>query len=171
MIVIRPEMDTDIPGIYTTNRKAFPRPAEAELVDLLRAHGKATLSIVAETEAGQVVGHVLFSPVTIENAPEKIRALGLGPLAVAPEHQRQGIGFQLVKAGLTECQLSGYDLVVLLGDPRYYGRFGFQRASAFGLTNEYGEDEPFQVCELRFGALQEVSGLVRYAGEFADSGC
>jgi putative acetyltransferase len=72
---------------------------------------------------------------------------------------------------LTECRLSGYDLVLLLGAPRYYSRFGFQRASAFDLTNEHGEDEPFQVCELHPGALQEVSGLVKYTGEFFESGC
>jgi putative acetyltransferase len=114
-----------------------------------------------------LAGHVLFSRVTIDGC-DSCRALGLAPVGVLQRLQRRGIGSSLIREGLTQCSSGGYDLVVLVGAPAYYGRFGFQRAKPFGLDNEYGVDEEFMVLELRRGSLKGARGLVRYAPEFAE---
>lgn len=161
---IRDESPADVAAIHDVVARAFERADEARLVDALRAAGKATLSLVAEID-GRVVGHVLFSPVTLEGAPV---ALGLAPLAVRPETHGQGVGGALVRAGLERCRAAGHVFVVVLGSPDYYGRFGFLPAERYALRCEY--DTPpgaFQVIELVPDALRGRTGLVRYAAEFA----
>jgi putative acetyltransferase len=166
LIIIRPEKPDDVAAIRIVNERAFGRPAEAELVEALRAHGKATLSLVAEQNA-QVVGHILFSPVTIESENQLIAGIGLAPLTVLPEWQNRSIGSQLVEAGLAECRSAGHERAVVLGHARYYPRFGFVPASRYGLRSEYDvPDDVFMAIELRDGALQGCVGLVRYAPEF-----
>ena len=160
---VRPETPADVPSVRAVHRAAFPSPLESRLVDALRAAGKATLSLVAEEDA-RVVGHVLFSPVSVEGTAA--RGVGLAPLAVLPGHQRGGHGSTLVREGLTRTAALGYDFVVLLGEPDYYRRFGFVPASRFGLRNEYGVDAPFMAYALRPGGLDRIAGLVRYAPEF-----
>jgi putative acetyltransferase len=169
MVTIRPEHDGDAAAIRRVHRAAFPTAAEARLVDRLRAAGHARVSRVAESD-GRVVGHILFSPVTIDGSRDGGEGLGLAPLAVAPPHQRRGIGAALVRDGLAACRHAGRPFVVVLGDPAYYARFGFARAAAAGLDNEYGADEAFMVLELRPGALPAAGGLVRYAPAFAELG-
>jgi putative acetyltransferase len=127
------------------------------------------VSMVAEA-AGEVVGHILFSPVSIEPPAKNWNALGLAPLAVIPRMQRQGIGGKLIKAGLQRCQELGIELVVVLGHPIYYPKFGFRPASDYGLDNEYQVDEPFMVIELIPGILKNYEGLVKYAPEFSEIG-
>jgi putative acetyltransferase len=172
VIEIRPEKPEDIPAIRQVHIQAFhPSPNEALLVDLLRQAGKALFSLVALSE-GLVVGHVLFSPATIAPAsPGILRGLGLAPVGVRPAFQRQGLGSRLIEQGLRDCQRSGYDWVVVLGDPRYYSRFGFTRARAHQLDNEYGADEAFMVIEFRADALRGVTGVVKYQPEFEEAGC
>ncbi len=171
MIEIRAEAPEHLPAIRRVNERAFGgRPNEARLVDLLRATGQAVISLVA-VSAGQVVGHVLFSPVTLDPPPAGFDGVGLAPVAVAPEFQRQGIGAMLIRAGLEKCKQAGYSLAVLLGDPRYYSRFGFARAGDFGLGNDYNADEHFMALELKEGALRDVCGLVKYAPEFNEADC
>ena len=167
MITIRQERPEDIQIIRQLLKRAFEEKyeGEAELVDRLRGADKITFALVAESE-GQVVGHVLYSPLILESAPEGFRGLGLAPLAVLPEYQSQGIGGQLLRESLQQCKEMGYDIVVLVGHPSYYPRFGFSKASEHGLQNEYGVDDPFMVMELREGALAEVSGLVQFQPEF-----
>lgn len=162
-IFIRPEQPKDHAAVRAIVTAAFPTDAEARLVDALRANGKAIYSFVALLENDEVVGHVLFSPVT--TPPSSANGLGLAPVAVKPELQSQGIGSKLIRAGLVECKADGFDFVVLLGDPVYYHRFGFQTASVFGLQNEYGVDEEFMV--LRLSDRELPTGLVRYATEFS----
>jgi putative acetyltransferase len=168
LIVIRRERPDDVTAIRIVNERAFGRPAEANLVDALRAHGKATLSLVAEQDA-QVVGHILFSPVTIEADHTVVAGAGLAPMAVLPEQQGRGIGSRLVVAGLAQCRAAGYERAVVLGHPEFYPRFGFIPASRYGLRSEYDvRDEVFMAMELRDGALQGCDGLVKYAPEFSD---
>ena len=164
-LLIREENSNDIKSIFRVNEQAFETNAEARLVDLLRDRGKATVSLVAEV-GGQIVGHILFSPVSIEPPSENWNALGLAPLAVTPRMQRQGIGGKLIKSGLQRCQGLGFELVVVLGHPTYYPKFGFRRASEFGLANEYQADEAFMAIELLPGVLTKNNGFVKYAPEF-----
>ena len=166
MIIIRPESEEHAQGVRVVEEKAFGRPTEANLVDRLKARGKASISLVA-LEEGHVVGHILFSPVTIGEVVT-LRVLGLGPVAVLPKYQRQGIGSRLVRTGLEECRQLGVKAVVVLGDPRYYARFGFQPAGRFGIHFQDARvpAEDFMVIELHKGVLEERGGTARYEPEF-----
>jgi putative acetyltransferase len=159
-----------VAAIRRVNEQAFGNSdkAEADLVELLREHGKVTLSLVAVSDA-QVVGHIIFSPVVIESAGESFAAVGLAPMAVLPDWQNQGVGSLLVKAGLDECRRQGHVAAVVLGHARFYPRFGFAPASRFGIRSEYDvADEVFMAMELQPGALAGRGGLVRYQAEFND---
>lgn len=162
MYFCRPEHSSDAEAIRTVLESAFPTPAEARLVAALRAAGRLAVSLVAVDGHG-TVGHIAFSPVTAGSSV----GLGLAPMAVLPAHQGKGVGALLVREGLASCAELDCGFVVVLGDPEYYGRFGFVRASESGLDNEYGADEAFMVMELRAGSLPAGGALVRYAPEFA----
>jgi putative acetyltransferase len=161
-LTIREERPDDVPGIRQIHETAFPAPTEGRLVDELRHAGRLTISLVAVVER-QPVGHIGFSPVIIGD----IRTgLGLAPLAVLPEFQHRGIGGELVRNGLAACARYGTPFVVVLGEPGYYCRFGFQPAARWNLADEYGGGAAFQSLELVAGGTPE-GGLVRYAPEFA----
>lgn len=165
MITIRAEAAEDISSVRRVNEQAFGRTEEADLVDRLRAAARPYISLVAVSGA-QVVGHIFFSPVTLEGKDDDSSMMGLAPMAVLPEYQNQGIGSQLVREGLKECQRAGCSAVVVLGHPEYYPRFGFVPASRKGLRCEYPvPDEAFMVTELKPDALS-VGGLVKYHREF-----
>lgn len=178
MLVIRPEAAEDAAAVRLVNEQAFARPNEADLVAALRANASPIISLVAELD-GLVVGHILFSPVLVETRPGAspsegappsgpFTALGLGPMAVLPAYQQQGIGSALARAGLAACRDLGQEIVVVLGHPDFYPRFGFAPARARGLYSEYDvPDDVFMVVELREGALAGRSGLVRYRPEFS----
>jgi putative acetyltransferase len=158
-------------GIRAVHLAAFPTPLEADLVERLRAGRQSVISIVAR-EGDSVVGHVLFSPVTVheEGNPDNVIAhgLGLAPLAVLPAFQRRGVGKALVEAGLAQCRQRAVGFVVVVGDPRYYPQFGFEPASQHGLSDEFSAGDAFQVLRLDPAMLPPQGGLVRYGKEFAD---
>ncbi|MGE0131202.1 MAG: GNAT family N-acetyltransferase [Blastocatellales bacterium] len=165
-MIIRPEKPEDIAAIRIVNEKAFGSSAEADLVDALRRNGKATLSLVAE-EDGQIAGHILFSPVTIEAGGGELIGVGLAPLAVLPEFQYRGAGSALVKHGLDCCREAGHRFAIVLGHPRYYPRFGFVPASSFGIKSKYDTPgEHFMAIELLEGALRNQAGMAKYQPEF-----
>lgn len=166
MMTIRAENSGDGPAIHELHMAAFPTDAEARLVDALRVNGKASVSLVAESE-GRIVGHVLFSPVSIESAGGLVGGAGLAPIAVLLSHQRKGVGSDLIASGIEACRGSEFGFIVVLGEPTFYQRFGFKRARSFGLENEYGVDEEFMVLELRSGYLTGLRGVVRYGAEFS----
>jgi putative acetyltransferase len=170
MTIIRPERAEDVGEIRVVNERAFGERTEAKLVDTLRLANKVAVSLVAQSD-DQVVGHILFSPITIANAPQDIRGVGLAPMSVLPEFQNGGIGSRLVREGLAACHRAGHDIVVVLGHINYYPRFGFVRAKDVGLDNEYNEADAFMVLELKEGALKGIAGLVKFAPEFRDVGC
>jgi putative acetyltransferase len=166
MTMVRAERPDDVPAIYAVHAASFPTDAEARLVDSLRVAGRLSVSLVAEVGAS-VVGHIAFSPVTA--APQACGA-GLAPVAVATAHRRRGVGAELIRAGLEACRAAGFGWAVVLGEPAYYGRFGFRPARNFGLSDEYGGGSAFQAIELVPGAMPVGAGLVRYAPEFAALG-
>lgn len=168
-LTARGEQANDLPSIREVNTLAFGQADEADLVDALRGEVEPFISLVAERD-GRVVGHILFTPVTIESADgSKSTAMGLGPMAVLPECQRQGIGSALVRAGLEACERQGEFVVFVLGHAEYYPRFGFEPARPKGLTCQWEvPDEAFMVVELTVRALAGRRGLVRYADAFSD---
>ncbi len=167
MIEIRTERPEDHKDVFAVNAAAFETAAEAELVEAVRGATEPLISLVALVE-GKVAGHILFSPVTVEDAGVPSLAMGLGPMAVLPESQRRGIGSRLVHAGLDACRRIGEDAVFVLGHAEYYPRFGFEPAPAKGLRYRSAVFDPhFFVAELSPGALTGLSGWVRYHPAFS----
>lgn len=168
MFTIRAEVEADRAAVRRVNELAFGRAGEADLVDALRRGGSGLVSLVAE-EDGRVVGHVLFSPVTVQSAAGDWGAMGLGPVAVLPECEGRGVGSALVREGLKSCARLGQEVVFVLGHADYYPRFGFRPAAREGIGCEFpAPEENFMVAESRPGALGGRTGLVRYAPEFRD---
>jgi len=164
MITIRTERAQDIAAVRHVHVTAFPTTAEADLVERLRAGGKAEVSLVAETE-DHIVGHIVFSRVTFD-PPLNIIAYALGPLAVVPGHEKHAVGRRLVQNGLAECHARDACMVAVLGDSEYYSRFGFEQAGRHGLRNEFGTGQSFMVFMLEASAHPPPSTLVKYAPEF-----
>ena len=164
---IRTEKPEDLEAVRNVNIAAFGRENEANLVARLRGI-ESTFSFVA-VQFDRIVGHIFFSLVTVEGKCSKnLSILGLAPVAVLPNYQRQGIGTLLIREGLKECGRSGVQAVVVLGHPDFYSRFGFIPASRKSLGCEYDvPDEAFMVLELESGALQDCSGTVKYRSEFS----
>lgn len=165
--VIRAEIPTDFDGIRYVNRKAFERDDEARLVDTLREDGFVQLSMVAEQERN-VIGHILFSVLTIATDHGKIPALALAPMAVLPEFQRQGIGSELIRRGLDVCREQRHQIVIVLGHPDFYPRFGFSAGLARTLVSPFS-GEAWMALQLVPGSLQDVAGRVQYPAPFGIS--
>jgi putative acetyltransferase len=168
MITIRTETAADVAAVREVHRLAFERPNEASLVDAIRDSDTFVpeLSLVADEE-GRVVGHVLFSRITVRTDARLVRALSLAPIAVHPDWQHKGVGSQLIWRGLAVARRLGHRVVIVIGHPDYYPRFGFEPARARGL--EIGSPLPdgvFLVQELVPGALNGVHGLVEYPPAF-----
>ena len=164
METIRAEQAGDAAAVRRVHQAAFPTAAEADLVDKLRTGGKAAVSLVAEDD-GEIVGHIIFSPVTFD-PPVQVTAFGLAPMAVLADHWKHGVGRRLVQNGLAECHARGACMVVVLGEPDYYERFGFERASRHGLRNEFGAEDAFMVFVLDAGQHPPPGTVVKYAPEF-----
>jgi len=163
---VRSEEPDDRPAIRAVNETAFETSVEADIVEALRAKSKSLISLVAEA-GGEIIGHILFSPVSLADQADLL-LMGLGPMAVVPEHQRQGVGAALIRRGLELCREHGYAAVVVLGHPEYYSRFGFVRASQYRIRSEYDlPDDVFMVVELQPGSLHDVSGRVAYDEVFS----
>lgn len=163
---IRKERAGDVSAVRHVNQEAFGTAAEAATVDLVRAQAKPIISLVAE-DSGQIVGHILFSPVTLEHRTDPL-IMGLAPLAVIPHRQRQGIGSALAEAGMKECRGLGAVGVVVVGHPAFYPRFGFVAASTLGLTCQFDvPDDVFMAVEFVEHALHVPGGMIRYDSAFS----
>jgi putative acetyltransferase len=150
--------------VHSINIAAFGRTDEADLVDSLRAEGVVLLSLVAESEK-RIVGHILFSRMSIETATGSIPAAALAPVAVLPECQSQGIGGRLINRGLEFLRARGERIVIVLGHPDYYPRFGFSCENASSLESPFPPDA-FMAMELSRGALDGIRGKVKYPAAF-----
>lgn len=168
MIEIRKEEPKDQDAVFHLNLAAFDNGPEAALVDKLRASCKDALAFVA-VEEGAVVGHLLFTPVTVDGS--SLVGMGLAPMAVLPSHQRKGIGSQLVRHGLKHLRQSGCAFVIVLGHPEYYPRFGFEVASTYRLLSQWEgvPDEAFMIAVFASHALPKTGGVARYRREFDDA--
>lgn len=167
-MLIRTEQVMDVPQIHAINRAAFDSATEADIVDRLRSGAENVISLVAE-EDGEIVGHIMFSPVQLAGAAANVRAMALAPMAVTPQRQRAGIGSALVRAGLKECQRLGIDAVFVVGHPTYYPRFGFKSASSVGFVCEFEvPDDAFMVTELVAGILHTESATVHFHPAFKE---
>lgn len=164
-MLIRVEIPVDAMGIDVLLRATFPTEAEADLVQRLREDGLLTLGVVATNDDGEVIGYVGFTPVDVNG--EDVQWVGLAPLAVNKAHQGQGIAEKLVYEGLDSLNEFGYGAVVVLGDERYYSRFGFEPASNYGVSCQWPDLQAhFLVCGLENGEIGEHKGLVTYSSHF-----
>jgi putative acetyltransferase len=162
--LIRAEQPRDRDQIRTVTESAFGRADEADLIDRLRAEGVVLLSLVAEL-SGKIVGHILFSRMTVETAKGPVAAVSLAPMAVLPDHQNRQIGSQLIRHGLARLTEQGERVVIVLGHEHYYPRFGFSSAKARPLASPF-PPEAFMALELAAGALAGIEGAVKYPAAF-----
>jgi putative acetyltransferase len=166
MIEIKAERPEHMPLIRELLCTAFPTSDEADLVNELRDAGALTISLVA-IDQGTVIGHIAFSPVTIDPGRHPISLLGLAPLAVAPSAQGRGLGSKLVDEGLRACSQAGCDGVVVLGAPDFYQRFGFRSASERRLRCLFDAPaEAFMIAELNHDVVRFSEGTVRFHPAF-----
>lgn len=164
-LLIHTETTADHEAIREVNRLAFGRHDEALIADALRDGGHVRASLVAEIDR-QIVGHALFSDLPIVGETATFPALALAPMAVLPEYQRQGIGSQLIRRGLDTCREHGHRIVIVLGHPIFYRRFGFSSELARQLDSPFSGKASFMAMELVEGALSGVSGRVQYPSPF-----
>ena len=165
---IRLELPGDREAVYRVNQLAFGQENEARLVEALRRSSAfiPELSLVALDDS-EVVGHILFSRITVQGEDQAHTALALAPMAVLPSFQRKGIGSALVRRGLDEARSLGHLVVIVVGHPDYYPRFGFVPAQPLGILSPFEvPSEAFMVLELEPRALRGIQGLVNYPPEF-----
>lgn len=167
MIEIREEKQEDYDEVRMVNEQAFGQPEEGRIVDKLRETCKEVVSLVAVSN-NEVVGHIFFSPVTIDIEGRSIKGMGLAPMAVLPGFQNQGIGTMLVREGVRRIKETACPFIVVLGHENYYPRFGFERASKFGLKSQWEgvPDDAFMAMILDESEMKGVAGVVKYRDEF-----
>ena len=159
---IRPEAGDDEDAVRNVNIAAFPTAQEANLVKALHADGDCEISLVADDD-GAIVGHVLLSRMTARGDGREYRALGLAPVAVLPERQRQGIGTALIMDAMLHAEAEGEEIVFLVGEPAYYQRFGFSADAAAPFASPYAG--PYFMARTFAALLQK--GEAAYAPAFA----
>ena len=165
MVVVRPENADDYAAVAAVTEAAFGKPGERRMIEAIRASDGYVpdLSLVAD-EGGEIVGHVILSYVSLTNGT---RLLELGPISVRPERQREGIGGALIRDALAIADERGEPLVLVLGHPSYYPRFGFERASTLGISPPEGiPDEPWMAIKLS-AYRPEIRGQVVLPASFA----
>ena len=169
-VSIRPEAESDAGVIQEITERAFGRPYEALVVERVRQSSGfiPELSLVAEHE-GQIVGHAMFSEVAIEGESRSWTVPALGPISVMPEFQKQGVGGQMLQAGLERATELGHGVVVLIGHPTYYPRFGFVPAGSLGLKCAIPvPDNVFMAYLLRPDGLEGIQGTVVFPPAFQE---
>ena len=164
-ITIRPEMPDDREAVRKVHESAFESDDEARLVEAVREGGFAVVSLVALVE-GALVGHILFSRLAIKTESQSLGGLSLAPMAVLPGYQRRGIGSRLVEAGSEACREQGHRIVLVLGHPEFYPRFGFSAELARPIESPFGGGEAWMALELEPGAMNGIEGRVEFSPPF-----
>ena len=163
IIEVRSEHPDDTPAIRDVNRRAFEQDQEASIVDALRPMERRRLSLVA-TLNDRVVGHIMYSPVEIG----ELTGAGLGPMAVLPEHQREGVGSKLIEAGNRQLKSAGCPFIVVIGHADYYPRFGFKPARPLGMACEWEvPDDVFLLLVLDPEKMRGIAGTAKDRHEFS----
>jgi len=165
---IRREAPEDIPAIFEVNYQAFAHYDEARLVDALRDARifNPELSLVA-VHGDRIIGHIMFPPITIESSRSVTPAIALSPLVVHPDYQCLGVGAALIEEGLKVCRNLGHRIVIVIGHPGYYPRYGFRSARAHGIVAPFTvADDVFMVLALDPCALDGIEGTVKYPEAF-----
>lgn len=163
-LLIREANDEDRPAILKIVKAAFARADEAKIVEKLWADDAVALDLVAEID-GEIVGHCAFSPVTAD-PPLKGALLGMAPVSVAPAHQNKGVGGAMIETGIDYCRSRGASLIVVLGAPKYYSRFGFEPASAKSIRwDAMDAGDAFQLIDLA-GISASPQRTIRYHDAF-----
>jgi putative acetyltransferase len=169
-IRIRQEIEEDYKRVYEINEMAFGQENESKLIEKIRKGPNFVpeLSLVAEKD-NTIVGHILFSKIKIVGESE-YETLMLAPLAVVPELQKQGIGGKLIKKGIENAIELGFESIIVVGHKDYYPKFGFQKASKWGIQSSIEvPDEAFMAIELTEKALENRAGVVQFPQEFMES--
>ena len=168
---VRHERPHDFDAVRRVNELAFGRAGEADLVERLRGGARGVSMVAQQRDAGEVVGHALFTVATIRLPEREIVGAALGPVAVLPKFQRNGIGAALIRAGIDEIEQRGDPFVIVLGHPQYYPRFGFEPAgSRHGVRCKWDvPDDVFMIRIFKPSMMQDVrGGLAVYSREFDD---
>lgn len=170
LIEIREEASEDREAIRLVNDQAFGRPEEGRIIDKIRKACKEVISLVAVSD-NKITGHIFFSPVKIESNGRAITGMGLGPMAVLPEFQNQGIGNLLIREGIRRIKEADCPFIIVLGHEHYYPRFGFESASKYGLKPQWEgvPDKAFMVMISNKSAISGFTGVVTYRNEFSES--
>jgi putative acetyltransferase len=170
LLEIRRETTGDVRQIRQINELAFERTTEADVIDRLRQTCPDFVSLVAIAD-GQIVGHILFTPAWLESPTGRVEGMGLAPLAVLPDYQNRGIGGKLIQAGLVQIQDIGCPFIIVLGHPGYYPRFGFERASKYGIRCEYDTvpEEAFMITIFDRDVLSPAGAVAHYRSEWAEA--
>lgn len=164
MIEIRAPRGSDRAAIRALLDLAFESPLEGRFVDAVYRAGMARCEMVA-IQADQIVGHLLFTPLSVVAGEREINALALAPLSVVPARQRQGIGIALMETGLECCRAAGAELIVVLGHPDYYPRFGFSAEVGARLRAPWS-GPAFMALEFETGLLSGETAEVTYPAHF-----
>ncbi len=174
-VIIREERQKDFEKINQVVKAAFKNVEQTDhtehlLLERLRKSQAyiPALSLVAQTPQGEIVGHLLLSKAHIINGSQSFEVLALAPLSVAPAFQRNSIGSKLIEVAHQRAKKLGYAAIVLLGHKDYYPRFGYKKASLFGVSFPFNApDDCCMVAELRKNALRGISGVVCYSQAFS----
>lgn len=166
-MLIRTEAPADILAVDKLLKATFDTESEANLVMKLRENGRRTLALVASNDDGEIIGYVMFSPVTLNG--DDLNWQGLAPLAIQDNYRRQGLAAELVNEALATLKEFGYPACVVLGEPSYYSRFGFEASERYGFSCQWDvPDGVFQVLELDENALANRTGMIEYSSEFSE---
>jgi len=167
---MREERQEDFEAVRIVNDEAFGQPQEGNVIDKLRKSCLDILSLVAVKD-GKTVGHIFFSPVEIPEHQEVKNGVGLAPMAVLPECQGRGVGSMLIREGIRQLESKGVPYIIVLGHDTYYPKFGFERASKYGIRCQWDgvPDEAFMILIFDQEIMNGVSGIAKYRDEFNEA--